>query len=157
MDIKQIKEVIDLMKKAELTNFEIEDKGFKLRLERATCGTGAVQVVQSAPAAYAPAPAAAPVAAPAAAAPAAPAADAANIRIITSPMVGTFYTASSPDAAPYVTIGSAVKADSIVCIIEAMKVMNEVQADIAGTIVEVLVASGTSVEFGKPLFKVKVA
>ncbi len=154
MDIKQIKEVIDLMKKAELTNFEIEDKGFKLRLERAGVA-GPVQVVQSAPVAAAPAPVAA--AAASASAPAAPAADPANIKIITSPMVGTFYTAASPDAAPFVGPGTVVKADSVVCIIEAMKVMNEVQSDLAGSIVEVLVANGTSVEFGQPLFKIKTA
>jgi acetyl-CoA carboxylase biotin carboxyl carrier protein len=153
MDIKQIKEVIDLMKKAELSNFEIEDKGFKLRLQRETGSQGAVQIVQHAapaPVAHAAAPAAAPVAA-------APAADAANIKVITSPMVGTFYVASSPDAAPFVGIGSNVKADSVVCIVEAMKVMNEVQAEISGTIVEVLLSSGTSVEYGQPLFKIKVA
>src|SRR6478609_7668812 len=120
MDIKQIKEVIDLMKKAELSNFEIEDKGFKLRLQRANGCSGAVQVVQAA--------------APAAVA-----------------------VASSPAAAPSVGIGSNVKADSVVCIVEAMKVMNEVQAEIAGTIVEVLLSSGTSVEYGQPLFKIKVA
>lgn len=154
MDIKQIKEVIDLMKKAELSNFEIEDKGFKLRLQRETGSQGAVQIVQhAAPAPVAPAAAPAPVAA----APAAPAADAANIKVITSPMVGTFYASSSPDAAPFVGIGSNVKADSVVCIVEAMKVMNEVQSEIAGSIVEVLVSNGTSVEYGQPLFKIKTA
>jgi acetyl-CoA carboxylase biotin carboxyl carrier protein len=155
MDIKQIKEVIDLMKKAELSNFEIEDKGFKLRLQRETGSNGAVQLVQHA----APAPVAqtAAPAAPAVAAPAAPAADAANIKVITSPMVGTFYASSSPDAAPFVGIGSNVKLESVVCIVEAMKVMNEVQSEVAGTIVEVLLSNGTSVEYGQPLFKIKVA
>ena len=154
MDIKQIKEVIDLMKKAELSNFEIEDKGFKLRLQRETGATGAVQIVQAAApvaVAAAPAPAAAAPAAPVAAAPAVDA----NVKIIKSPMVGTFYAASGPDAAPFVAAGTKVTASSVVCIIEAMKVMNEVQADIAGTIVEVLVPNGTSVEYGQPLFKVK--
>lgn len=152
MDIKQIKEVIDLMKKAELSNFEIEDKGFKLRLQREIAGSGVVQVVQtSAPAPVAAAAPAAPAAAPA------PVADAANVKVITSPMVGTFYASSSPDSAPFVGIGTNVKADSVVCIVEAMKVMNEVQSELGGTIVEVLVANGTSVEYGQPLFKVKVA
>jgi acetyl-CoA carboxylase biotin carboxyl carrier protein len=72
-------------------------------------------------------------------------------------MVGTFYASSSPDAAPFVGIGSAVKTDGVVCIVEAMKVMNEVQSEIAGTVVEVLVSNGTSVEYGQPLFKLKVA
>ncbi len=160
MDLQQIKQVIDLMKKAELTEFQIEDKGFKLRLQRETGARGGIQVVQAAPVASAPAPAVS--AAPAPSAPSAPAAAApavsdANVKVITSPMVGTFYASSSPDSAPFVAPGSPVKAESVVCIVEAMKVMNEVQADIAGTIVEVLVSNGTSVEFGQPLFKVKTA
>lgn len=142
------------MKKAELTEFQIEDKGFKLRLQRESGAKGGVQVVQAAPAAPAPV-ASAPAPAPAAAV--APVAADPNVKVITSPMVGTFYASSSPDAAPFVAAGSPVKADTVVCIVEAMKVMNEVQADIAGTIVEVLVSNGTSVEFGQPLFKVKTA
>ena len=154
MDLQQIKQVIDLMKRAELSNFEIEDKGFKLRLQRDVSVKGGVQVVAAAPVAQA---AAAAAAAPvAAAAPAAPVVDA-SIKTITSPMVGTFYASSSPDAAPFAAPGTAVKTDSVVCIVEAMKVMNEVQAEIAGTIVETLVTNGTSVEFGQPLFKIKTA
>jgi acetyl-CoA carboxylase biotin carboxyl carrier protein len=72
-------------------------------------------------------------------------------------MVGTFYAAPSPDAPPFVGVGSQVKGDTVVCIIEAMKVMNEIQAEIAGSVVECLVATGTSVEFGQPLFRVKVS
>ena len=79
-----------------------------------------------------------------------------NVKVITSPMVGTFYATPSPDSPNFVAIGSTVKADTVVCIIEAMKVMNEIQSELAGTIVECLVASGTSVEFGQPLFRVKV-
>lgn len=156
VDLQQIKQIIELMKRAELTEFEFEDKnGTKLRLQREGSGKGGYAVAPvavAAPVAAAPAPvAAAPAAAPA------PAADAANIKTITSPMVGTFYAAASPDAAPFAAAGTPVKADTVVCIIEAMKVMNEVQGEIAGTIVEVLVANGTSVEFGQPLFKVKTA
>lgn len=155
VDLQQIKQIIELMKRAELTEFEFEDKGgTKLRLQRESSKGGVTVAPVAAPApvaaAVAPAPAAAPVAA-------APAADAANIKTITSPMVGTFYAAASPDAAPFAAAGTPVKVDSVVCIIEAMKVMNEVQSDIAGTIVEVLVSNGTSVEFGQPLFKVKTA
>ena len=94
------------------------------------------------------APAPAPAAAPVAADP--------NVKVITSPMVGTFYATPSPESPNFVAIGSNVKADSVVCIIEAMKVMNEIQSELSGTIVECLVASGTSVEFGQPLFRVKV-
>ncbi|MEY3958613.1 MAG: Biotin carboxyl carrier protein of acetyl-CoA carboxylase, partial [Verrucomicrobiota bacterium] len=94
---------------------------------------------------------------PAAPAPAAPAAADPGVKIITSPMVGTFYAAPSPDNPPFVTVGSPVKPDSVVCIVEAMKVMNEIQSELTGTVVECLVASGTSVEFGQPLFRVKVS
>ena len=137
------------MKKSDLSEFEIQDQEFKLRIKRDVGGRAAV------------APVAAPVAAPApvAAAPApvaaAPAADP-NVKVITSPMVGTFYATPSPDSPNFVAIGSTVKADTVVCIIEAMKVMNEIQSELSGTIVECLVASGTSVEFGQPLFRVKV-
>jgi acetyl-CoA carboxylase biotin carboxyl carrier protein len=79
-----------------------------------------------------------------------------NIKTINSPMVGTYYATPSPENPPFVAIGSQVKVDSTVCIIEAMKVMNEIPSEIAGTIVECLVANGTSVEFGQPLFRVKV-
>ena len=143
------------MKKSDLSEFEIQDQEFKLRIKRDLPG----RVAAPAPAAPAPAPVAAAPAAPVAAAPApvaaAPAADP-NVKVITSPMVGTFYATPSPDSPNFVAIGSTVKADTVVCIIEAMKVMNEIQSELAGTIVECLVASGTSVEFGQPLFRVKV-
>lgn len=157
MDITKIKQVVELMKKSELSEFEFQEQDFKLRIKRDTPGR-----VVTAPAAAAPAPVvvAAPAAAPApvAAAPApVPAAADPSVKVITSPMVGTFYAAPSPDAPPFVGVGSQVKADSVVCIIEAMKVMNEIQAEIAGSVVECLVATGTSVEFGQPLFRVKVS
>ena len=155
MDLNKIKQVVDLMKKSDLSEFEIQDQEFKLRIKRDLPG----RVAAPAPAAPAPAPVAAAPAAPVAAAPApvaaAPAADP-NVKVITSPMVGTFYATPSPDSPNFVAIGSTVKADTVVCIIEAMKVMNEIQSELSGTIVECLVASGTSVEFGQPLFRVKV-
>ena len=89
--------------------------------------------------------------------PAAPAAADPSIKLVTSPMVGTYYATPSPENPPFVTVGSPIKADSVVCIIEAMKVMNEIQSEISGTVVECLVANGTSVEFGQPLFRVKVS
>ncbi|MEY3828315.1 MAG: hypothetical protein RL636_16 [Verrucomicrobiota bacterium] len=155
MDLNKIKQVVDLMKKSDLSEFEIQDQEFKLRIKRDLPG----RVAAPAPAAPAPAPVAAAPAAPVAAAPApvaaAPAADP-NVKVITSPMVGTFYATPSPDSPNFVAVGSPVKADTVVCIIEAMKVMNEIQSELSGTIVECLVASGTSVEFGQPLFRVKV-
>ena len=155
LDLTKIKQVVDLMKKSDLSEFEIQDQEFKLRIKRDLPGRAF---------APAPAPAAAPAyAAPAAPAPAAPGATAAapavdpNIKTINSPMVGTFYTTPSPENPPFVAVGTSIKVDSVVCIIEAMKVMNEIPSEIAGTVVECLVANGTSVEFGQPLFRVKIS
>lgn len=156
MDLTKIKQVVDLMKKSDLSEFEIQDQEFKLRIKRDVGGRAAPAAsAPAAPAAYAPAPASAPAPAAAAPAPAAVVADP-NIKTINSPMVGTYYATPSPENPPFVAVGSPVKADSTVCIIEAMKVMNEIPSEIAGTIVECLVANGTSVEFGQPLFRVKV-
>lgn len=151
MDLKVIKQVIDLMKRSELSEFELEEEGFKLRLSRKN-GEGAPQILQAAPVAAAPAPAAP---APAADAESAAPAEEAGISIIKSPMVGTFYRSPSPDSPAFVDAGAKVSEDSVVCIIEAMKVMNEIQAEIKGTITEILVENGDSIEFGQPLFKVK--
>lgn len=156
MDLTKIKQVVDLMKKSDLSEFEIQDQEFKLRIKRDVGGRAVPAAsAPAAPAAYAPAPASAPAPAAAAPAPAAVVADP-NIKTINSPMVGTYYATPSPENPPFVAVGSPVKADSTVCIIEAMKVMNEIPSEIAGTIVECLVANGTSVEFGQPLFRVKV-
>ncbi len=142
------------MKKSDLSEFEIQDQDFKLRIKRDVPGRAPV-AAQAAPLAAAPAPVA--QAAPAVLAPAAPAAADPSIKVVTSPMVGTYYCTPSPENPPFVTVGSPIKADSVVCIIEAMKVMNEIQSEISGTVVECLVANGTSVEFGQPLFRVKVS
>lgn len=157
MDIKLIKQVIDLMKRSEIAEFEYEEEGLKLRLS--SKGNEAPQIIQAAPVAQAaaplptnPAPASAAESAGAAAAGAEE-----GISIVKSPMVGTFYAAASPETPPFTKVGEKVGADSIVCIIEAMKVMNEIQAELSGTITEVLVENGEAVEFGQPLFKVKTA
>ena len=136
------------MKKSDLSEFEIQDQEFKLRIKRDVPGRAAAPAAVAAPVAAAPAPVTAAAPAPLAADP--------NMKVITSPMVGTYYSTPSPDSPNFVAVGSPVKADSVVCIIEAMKVMNEIQSELSGTIVECLVASGTSVEFGQPLFRVKV-
>jgi len=149
LDLTKIKQVVDLMKKSDLSEFEIQDQEFKLRIKRDVGGRAAPAAsAPAAPVAYAPAPASAP-------APAGVVADP-NIKTINSPMVGTYYATPSPENPAFVAVGSQVKADSTVCIIEAMKVMNEIPSEIAGTIIECLVANGTSVEFGQPLFRVKV-
>ncbi len=152
MDIDRIKSVIDLMCERELCEFAIEEKDFKLSLKR-----GSPAVMMSAPMmAPAATPAAAPVAAPAAAAPAAPAADD-KLSPIPSPLVGTFYRAGSPDADPFVAVGSRVNKDTVVCIIEAMKVMNEIKAEASGVIKKILVENATAVQFGQPMFLIEKA
>lgn len=154
MDIKLIKQVVDLMKRSELSEFEFEEEGFKLRLTRKN-GEVVPQVMQPV-AAPAPAPAPAPAGGAPAEAPA-PAAEEKGISVVTSPMVGTFYRAPSPDSPSFADVGTKVGADTVVCIIEAMKVMNEIQSEISGTVTEVLVENGEAVEYGQPLFKVKTA
>ena len=154
MDLKAIKQVVEMMKRSEISEFEIEEKDFKLRLSRKN---GDTQIIQAAaPVAAAPIAAAAP-AAPAAPATAAAPAEDQGVSVVKSPMVGTFYTAASPESPVFTKVGAKVSADSIVCIIEAMKVMNEIQAELSGTITEVLVENGEAVEYGQPLFKVKTA
>lgn len=137
------------MKRSEISEFEIEEEGFKLRLSRKN---GETQIVQAA----APMAPSMPPAAPAASTESEKApADDPNTSVIKSPMVGTFYRASSPESPPFAKVGEKVTSDSIVCIIEAMKVMNEINAETTGTVTEVLVENGDAVEYGQPLFKVK--
>ena len=140
------------MKKSSLTEFEIEEEGLKLRICRSDENKGNVPTYAAPVPAYTPPPAEA--AAPAA--PAAPAeAEEKGVQVIKSPMVGTFYQASSPESPAFVNVGDSVSKDTTVCIIEAMKVMNEIPAEISGTIKEILVENGEAVEYGQPLFKVK--
>ena len=161
MDLKQIKQIIELMKRAELSEFAVEDEGFKLKIRRggSSSGNGGRNsnppfVVASAPAPSAPAdaaPAAAPAPAPA------EVVDDAGVIYIKSPMVGTFYRSPSPESKPFAEVGTSVTETSAVCIIEAMKIMNEIQAEVKGTILETLVENGDPVEYGQKLFKVKSA
>jgi acetyl-CoA carboxylase biotin carboxyl carrier protein len=153
MELKEIKKIVELMTNNDLAEFLLEEEAFTLQLKRGT--SGVTQVVQ-APQMMAAAPAAAP--APAVAAPAAPAVDEnAGLVEIKSPMVGTFYRSPSPDSDSFVQIGQDITADSVVCIIEAMKVMNEIQAEVKGKIKKVLVDNATPVQFGQPLFLVEPA
>jgi acetyl-CoA carboxylase biotin carboxyl carrier protein len=155
MDLKEIKAVIDLMTKNGLSEFELEKGDVKLRVKRGPGGEWTTSSAPSAPAPVAVASHAAPaLAAPAAAAPA-PASPAAGLAQIISPMVGTFYRSPSPDAAAYIEAGQEVDEETVVCIIEAMKVMNEIKAEMKGVVVEVLAQNGKPVEFGKPLFSVR--
>ena len=145
LDFKALQRLLRLLEKRNVSEFEFEDETVKVRLVR---GGFAVAT---------PAIAAAPMAvASQAAASAAPVEDG-DVVFVTSPFVGTFYRSPSPDAPPFVEVGSAVREGQALCIVEAMKLMNEIEADGAGTIVEILVENGKPVEFGQRLFKVRKA
>ena len=157
MDIKEIKAVIDLMRKNSLSEFEYEKDGTKIRIQRGP--DGKPQVFSSSPNLLT-APTLVPVSATLPPTPipmAAPTPPAETLPTLHSPMVGTFYGSPAPDAPAYVSVGSAVTPESVVCIIEAMKVMNEIKAEMSGTITEILAESGKPVEFGKPLFRIRPA
>ena len=154
MDLKDIKAIIDLMKKNSVSEFELEKQDFKIRLKRGMGGGGVLanQSEEGQPMmAYAPAPVALPVVATSMATTVAAAAE----PEIKSPMIGTFYRSPSPESGSYVEIGSEVNPDTVVCIIEAMKVMNEIKAEVKGVITQVLVENAKPVEFGQPLFKIR--
>jgi acetyl-CoA carboxylase biotin carboxyl carrier protein len=152
LDLKDIKELIALMRKNDLSVFKMEKEGFKITLKK---GTDFQPVITAAApvAAPAPAPAAANVSPPGAAAP--PPRETEKFQEITSPMVGTFYGSPSPESPPFVTPGQEITEDTVVCIIEAMKVMNEIKAECRGVLAEVVAESGKPVQFGQVMFKVK--
>jgi len=148
MEIEQIRAIIAMMKENDLTEFSMEQDGLKIRIKR---GPEGFQQIVSLPAPAALAPALAP-AAPAVAVPAAPPADQ---KFIVSPMVGTLYRSPSPDTPPYIEVGQEVDEETVVCIIEAMKVMNEIKAEVRGVITEMIAENAKPVEFGQKLFAVK--
>ena len=147
MNVQDLQKVLQLVEKFNLTEFGLEEKDLKLSVKR-----GTLPVVSTSPTV--------PVAMPSVA-PSAPAnasvgtKEEENILVIKAPMVGAFYAAPSPESEPYVKVGSAVRPETTVCILEAMKVMNEVRAECSGEILEVLVKNGMPVEYGQPLFKVR--
>ena len=146
-DIDRIRKLIELMKEHELGEIDIRQDNQRIRL----CGVGHGQPILSA--GMIAAPVAAPVQAQPVAAPVADV-DGPHIAYIKSPMVGTFYTRANPNAKNFVEIGSSVQSDSVVCIIEAMKVFNEIPAELRGKVIQVLVKNEEAVDFGKPLFKI---
>lgn len=158
MDLKDIKAIIDLMKKNSISEFELERQDFKIRLKRggasAAAGTPIVfdepQMTFAAPGTLPPT-----GAVPLSGASPGPTAAASAELEIKAPMIGTFYRAPSPEAANYVEVGAEVNADTVVCIIEAMKVMNEIKAEVKGIVTQILVESAKPVEFGQPMFKIR--
>lgn len=161
MDLRKLKTLIDLVSESNVSELEITEAEGKVRIVKSVAAESAPVVYAQPPVqAMALAPAAAPVAAaPAASAAAAPAeaapAAASAGHPVKSPMVGTFYRASSPGAEPFVEVGSTVKVGQTLCIIEAMKILNEIEAEVAGTVTQILVNNGDAVEFGQTLFVIE--
>lgn len=155
-DLKDIKAIIELMKKNSVSEFELEKQEFKIRLKRGPNGGGAVNYEDAPVVAYVPPTVAVAPGAITATIPTAAVATPATPELeIKSPMIGTFYRAPSPESAPYIEVGAEVNPDTVVCIIEAMKVMNEIKAEAKGVITQVLVENAKPVEFGQPLFKLR--
>jgi len=152
MDLRKLKTLIDLVSESNVSELEITEAEGKVRIVKSG-GTVVQQYVAPAPAPMAPAaaqPAAAPVAELPAPAPAEPAG-----HVVKSPMVGTFYRAASPGAKPFVEVGSQIKEGETICIIEAMKILNEIEADKSGTVTRILGENGQAVEYGQPLFVIE--
>ncbi|HUK04124.1 MAG TPA: acetyl-CoA carboxylase biotin carboxyl carrier protein [Burkholderiales bacterium] len=154
MDLRKLKKLIDLVQESGIAELEITEGEERVRIARGGAVTvtplGAAAVASAAPAPAASAPGtAAPAAAPAAGAAPAPGAEGHAVK---SPMVGTFYRAPAPDAKPFIEVGGAVKEGQIICVIEAMKLMNEIEADASGTVKAILVENGQPVEYGQALF-----
>jgi acetyl-CoA carboxylase biotin carboxyl carrier protein len=160
LDLKQIKQIIDLMKRSELTEFAVEEEGFKLKIRRGLNGLPMVSTSKGSNSPFVPSDSNSmppmPVQAPSAQLPGSPVlVDEPGISYIKSPMVGTFYRSPSPESKPFLEVGAKVEETSLICIIEAMKIMNEIQAETKGTVVEVLVENGQPVEYGQRLFKLR--
>lgn len=155
MDLRKLKKLIDLVEESGIAEIEVTEGEEKVRITRSVAAPAVQTVYAAAPAPVA-APAAATQAAAAPAAPAAPAAAPANhANAQKSPMVGTFYRAASPTSDPFVEVGQTVKEGQTLCIIEAMKLMNEIEAEKSGVVKAILVENGTPVEYGEPLFVIE--
>lgn len=151
MDLKIVQDLLALMQEGELTELHIVDGETEIRLSRQPEGGQAPVVYAQAPVAAAPAPAAAPIAV------AAPVAEQPQGEMFRSPMVGTYYSKPDPDSPGYVAVGDSVGGESVLCILEAMKVFNEIKAEFNGTILEILVKDGEAVEYDQPLFRIQTS
>ena len=159
MDFEDIERILEMVRQHELVEFELERDGWKLRLRKASATFQVLPPqMQPAPIPVTPAGATPVAAAPVAAAPAPPAEETAlELAVVKSPIVGTFYRAAEPGAAPFVEVGQHVKKDEVLCIIEAMKLMNEITSEYDGEIVSVYVENGKPVQYGERLFAIKTA
>ena len=166
MDLKELKEILQILEEKEITDFELEEEGMKLRIRKgpapsanhASAPVGAPLVATVLPSLGVPVPAAAPLAPPApasaATAPSAPEEEA-GVTVVKSPIVGTFYRTPDPSAPPFVDVGDHIRVGQVLCIIEAMKLMNEIEAEVAGELVKVHRESGQPVQYGEPLFSIR--
>jgi acetyl-CoA carboxylase biotin carboxyl carrier protein len=152
--LKDLQALLDLMRRNELAEIEIEEEGQRVRLRKTEPRVAATPLAYAAPP-HAPAASASSPASPASSteSPAPEPAD--NLQVVKSPLVGTFYRAASPESDPFVQDGDRVEVESVLCIVEAMKVMNEITAGVAGIVKEILVKNGEPVEFGQPLFRIE--
>ena len=163
MDLKELKEILQILDEKEIAEFELEEQGIKLRIRKASpnsVGHSVPMIAHAGPAAL-PTAASAPVPAPAEPRPApAPAAATApaeeGLHVIKSPIVGTFYRARDPNSTPFVEVGDRVKVGQVLCIIEAMKMMNEIESEVAGEVVKVHRENGQPVQYGEPLFAIRI-
>jgi acetyl-CoA carboxylase biotin carboxyl carrier protein len=156
MDMRKLKTLVDLVSESNISELEITEAEGKVRIVKAGYGVPTTMMMQPAgqmmmaPQQAAPVGEAAPAAAPAAEVAAAP-----TGHVVKSPMVGTFYRSASPGSKPFAEVGSAIKEGDAICIVEAMKIMNEIEADMSGTVSKILVENGQAVEYGQPLFIVE--
>jgi acetyl-CoA carboxylase biotin carboxyl carrier protein len=160
LDLKELKDLLQILDEKEIAEFELEEEGMKLRIRKAAPSNNSGPVI--APlvpavlpvAAPAPAPVAAPAAATAAPAAAVPAAEE-GTAVVRSPIVGTFYRSPDPNSAPFVAVGDRVKVGQVLCIVEAMKLMNEIESEVAGEVLKVHRENGEPVQYGEPLFTIR--
>jgi acetyl-CoA carboxylase biotin carboxyl carrier protein len=154
LELKDIKELIALIRKNDLSEFSLEQEGFKITLKRGYESQPLTSGISYGPQLMGPGQLQLP--APPQSAPAsAPASQSEALRDLPSPMVGTFYSAPSPDAPPFASVGQQITPDTVICIIEAMKVMNEIKSEVSGTIVEIVAENGKPVQYGQPLFRLR--
>jgi acetyl-CoA carboxylase biotin carboxyl carrier protein len=153
MDLRKLKTLIDLVSESNVSELEITEAEGKVRIVKGPVGGPVVMAAPVMAAPVAAPPASSGVAAPAVSSAPEPAAETGHL--VKSPMVGTFYSASSPDAKPFVQVGSVVKAGETICIIEAMKILNEIEADHSGTVTKIMVDNGQAVEYGQPMFVIE--
>ncbi|WP_118843021.1 acetyl-CoA carboxylase biotin carboxyl carrier protein [Haemophilus haemolyticus] len=155
MDIRKIKKLIELVEESGITELEVQEEEGTVRISRAAPAVAPAAVQYAAAPVVAPTPAAAPAQAPAAATPAPAASDELSGHLVRSPMVGTFYRSPSPEAKAFVEVGQSVKVGDALCIVEAMKMMNRIEADKAGVVKAILINDGDAVEFDEPLLVIE--